>query len=410
MIKKVLLILMTIGMFVSLSGAGGSVYSRYGAGDIYHLHSARRLGMGTPVFAGHSYNDLDNVNPASWTGIKLTRLQAGLFYQGTNMDDGNNKAFYSDYDFSGFLFGIPVDRDYGISIVAGLSPYSKVSYEVIDNSNADYTFDYVGSGGISKIFIGSSYTTPIGVTIGASFEYYTGKTQYSTKLDFEDNSEFRDALFLNKSSYYGNGYKFGLLSPNLSEYLGEKSISDLRIGGFYSKINPLNTDTTLIINSSIGTSELEKGLIESKFPASYGVGASATFSQSYLVALDYSYEPWTEYSINGVKVDNMQDVSRYSLGFEYKNLDSQFGTFWEQMAFRCGLSYETLKYVLNSEKLNQFSIHAGFSMPLGVANDLDFGFSYSRRGTNSSNLVKEDLYNFAITLNFGELWFVRQDR
>lgn len=410
MIKKIAIILLFAGFISSIAASGGSVYSRYGAGDIYHLHSARKISMGTPVIASPGYNDVDNVNPAVYSGMKLTRLQAGILYNGLSLDDGSNTAFYSDYDFSGFLFGIPVERELGIGFVAGLMPYSKVAYEIVDESNADFSNTFKGEGGLSKIFFGGSYEAPYGINIGFAFEYYTGKIEYSTELDFNSTSSNEDALFVNKSSYYGSGFKFGLLSPNLSGIFNESSITDFRLGGFYSKLNTINTDTTLTINSSIGTSELEKGLIETKLPGSYGVGASVMFSERYLVALDAVFEPWTEYTVDGVTNSNMADVSRYSLGFEYQKPDAQFGSFWEQVALRGGLSYEKLKYVINGEELSRFSIHTGFSVPLSVANSLDFGFSYSLRGTNSSNLVKENLYNFAVTLNFGELWFVRQDR
>lgn len=394
----------------SFLASGGSVYSRYGAGDVYYLHSARKMAMGTPGLALIGSNESENLNPASWSGIQMTRIQTGMLYKGTSMDGGNSSAYYSDYQFTGFMIGLPVQRDYGISFVAGLVPYTNINYEIVNDVNEEYSLNYEGDGGLSKLFLGGSYTTPIGISIGAAFEYYTGKTDYLSEIDYISTSNRGDATFLNKSSFYGSGFRVGILSQDLSQYFESSSITDIRIGGYYSYIGKINTDTTLTINSKVGTSSLADGLIETKFPFSFGAGAQIQFHNAYLIALDFVYEPWSEYAVNHIKDNNMQDVTRLSAGFEYKKPDAQYGSFWEQIAFRCGLSYETLKYTIAGEDLDQFSVHGGFSLPLSAANDLDFGFSYGMRGTNSSGLVKENLYNFVITLNFGELWFVRQDR
>ena len=103
-------------------------------------------------------------------------------------------------------------------------------------------------------------------------------------------------------------------------------------------------------------------------------------------------------------------MQKVVLGYEFGDPNLRFVTFWEQILWRVGLSYEQTQYEINGEGINEYSIYAGVSFPIGIGNTLDFGFRYGMRGTTSSNLVREDLFNAFVSFSFGELWFVRQER
>jgi hypothetical protein len=141
-----------------------------------------------------------------------------------------------------------------------------------------------------------------------------------------------------------------------------------------------------------------------------GLGMSFLLNDRYLVALDYFFQPWSKYKFDGRKSSYLKDLMRISAGVEYSDNTRKFGSFWEQMIYRLGLSYEQTQYEINNEGINIYSVHGGMSFPISPGNSLDIGFQYGIRGKTSSNLIKENIYKATVTLSFGELWFIRQDR
>lgn len=106
---------------------------------------------------------------------------------------------------------------------------------------------------------------------------------------------------------------------------------------------------------------------------------------------DYLYQPWSDFEANNSKSASLKDLQRLSAGLEYRDPKSVFnGTFWEQIILRCGLSFEQTQFVINNNEIDQFSIHAGVGMPVGVGNFLDVSFEYGIRGETGINLFKEN--------------------
>ncbi len=218
------------------------------------------------------------------------------------------------------------------------------------------------------------------------------------------------AKFTNRHNYHGSGITVGLLTEDLSSLLDYESVTDLRFGLMFNYVNTLGTDTTLITETVNGEDELTHGVTDSEIPYRVGTGIAFEFSNQYLVNIDYIYSPWSDYKYNNQAVGVLKNQSRFNVGVEYKNESTIYSSFWEQIIFRGGLSYENLKYTLNGNDLTELGVHAGLSIPMGVQNKIDIGLSYGFRGTTDSDLLKENVFNLAVTLSFGELWFVRQDR
>lgn len=409
---KYIIIILTIP--VLLNASGGSLYTRVGVGDFYNTYSARRMAMGE---LGVSIADIEHIssyNPASWYRLGITRIETGLNFNGSTIDNGNQSAFYSQTSFSGFTIGFPVEHDYGISLVLGLVPLTNVKYEVqnprTDADVGNYTEIYKGDGGISKFFIGTSYKLPFDFIVGASLDYFTGAITYSSKLEFDAFSG-SSAEFSRENSYRGLGTSLGLISSDLADILGTENIKDLRFGATFNYVSTLTTDSTLSTVSSTGTNEYLKGSFETKLPYRFGAGFSFRLNEDYLFSADYVFQPWSNYEEHGLNSKNLRDLQRGSIGLEYRDQKAVFGgTFWEQMILRCGLSFEQTQFEINNTGVDQFAIHAGFGMPLGIGNFIDVAFQYGMRGETGLNLFKENFYKAAITVNFGELWFQRFDR
>lgn len=394
-------------------GQNTSTYTRYGLGDILYSYSARTLSMGHSGSAILNNDHVEILNPASWSALNRTRIEFSFAYEGLKLSDPSQSKFYGDGIFKGFTFAFPVSQDYGIGVAMGIIPYSRLNYQVKeyveDNSTGNYTTDYQGKGGLSKIFLGSSYKLPVNLIIGATLEYYFGNIKYTSKVDFDDGSLFPSEYTLTYGPT-GFGTTIGLISPDMSVLFDSSSITNMRLGFSTNIISKLNTDTTFTTTSSTIIDTLGVGSSEMKVPVRIGAGLYLELGKVYNFAVDYFYQPWSEFDLSGINNLNLSDVHKFSIGFEYKPQRIPGNTYWEQIILRAGLSYEMSQYKFKGHELTQYSAFTGFALPLSSDNMIDFGVEYSVRGTTEDNLLKENFVRLNLGITFGDIWFTRYEK
>ncbi len=411
---KILLILIASVLQINIYSQTSSSYSRYGIGDIVSSYSARKAGIGGLGVSLIDSNFVGTINPAGWSNFDRTRLEFTAHFNGMFLSDGSTNKFYSDAEFSGFTFAIPVSQRYGIGVVTGIIPYSNVSYKVVEQVSSqvldeNYKLSYEGRGGLSKIFIGTSYRLPFGLSLGASFDYYFGSMDYSSKAEFPVSGNL-SAEYTRSYNPRGYGSTFGVISPDLSSILNLNDLSNLKLGLSFDYIAKLTTDTLLTAKSRLSTDTISSGSIRMKVPLKMNAGLSFILSKKYLLSFDYSYQPWSKYTFNGLSSSNLRDAMKLSGGFEYRPEREIGSTFWEQIILRAGLSYEQTQYIINGKGINELAVAGGFSLPLSPANTLDIALQYAKRGSTDKNLLKEDVIKLNLGISLGEIWFIRLDK
>ncbi len=411
---KFLYIFLIITCF-SVFGQVNSSYTRFGIGDIQYNFSARRLGMGGVNIAIADPDFVNINNPATIYRLNSTRFELSLKYGGEKVSNNSLNKFYSNTVFSGFTFGFPISSLDGVGAAIGIVPVSSINYNVIDktvyatNSTNNYYYSYSGSGGLSKIFISSSYRTPFNVNIGASFNYYFGNLNYSSVANFPNNSTY-NSVYERTYSPRGLGTTVGLLSPDIAPLFNSSSITEFRVGASVDYIANLNTDTILVGNSYYKTDTLGEATVKMKIPVRISTGLSFILNSKYLFSIDYLYQPWSNFKLNGIKSDFLRNASKISAGFEFRQAKGLGKSFWEQILLRAGLSYEKTQYLINGVGINQFSVSGGFSIPITYANDIDIGLEYAIRGSKKDGLYKENIYKLNVSFALGDLWFIRTER
>lgn len=415
MIKNIRYIIVASILIISnIFATGGSVYSRFGLGDLIFSNSARQLGLGGLGYSLYDKDYLNLNNPGSWTVLNNVKFSIGLISNLRSLSDGQNSAFYSNTNFSGFELGFPLEKELGLSLVLGLSPYSFVNYETKEETT-DIEFGklsqlYSGGGSLSKFFFGLSYKLPFDISFGATLNYYVGDINYKSSLVFEDLTNFTNANYNEDNKYRGMGTTIGLISPDLSTLLGLNNFSNLRLAVSYEWHGKLNSNVTLSNLTSIGEINLTTDNYKIQLPNKFNMGLTFNFDNNYLFIFDFFNQPWGEFSQKGLSNIYFKDLNIYSLGFEYSQTIRKYATFWELVKYRFGLSYEMSQYSIKNNDIDQYNIHTGISFPLGIENSIDLGFMYGIRGTNNFNIVKENIFKASVTLNFGELWFIRSER
>jgi hypothetical protein len=393
----------------------GSSYTRLGLGDLTLSYSGRKIGMGQLGVSVADYDYLSNINPASWYRINKTRVEFGLGYNGAIFSDNQQSKFYSETDFEGFTFGFPVSKSNGIFAALGLLPVTDVSYNIVQSYSAldpqvgDYSINFEGKGGLSKLFIGGTYELPFGVVTGAQFDYYFGSINYLSKIRFNGESGF-PVDFTKSYEISGVGGTFGIISPDFSKLLDLNLISDLRLGVSFATNSKLYVDTVITSLAFFSLDTLNYGESKIEMPFRIITGMSLVLNKKYLLSLDYLYQPWSKYSMSGNRSGYLRDAMKVSLGFEYRPEKALGLTFWEEILWRAGISYEQTQYKLNDEGIDHYTIAGGFSVPLSQENFLDVGLQYGIKGTTEYNLIKENTFKLYLGISLGELWFIRFDK
>ena len=393
-------------MSVPLFAQGLSPFTRIGIGDIEYYYSATSLAF------KHS---LSIINPAGWYRLNTTRLETGINYNGKFISDNSGSWYYGDARFSGFTLSFPVSIKYGIGMAMGIVPYSRVNYDIAQNpieftqASGSYTVSYKGTGGLSKTFIGSSYKLPFDLVVGASLDYYFGDFDYTSFVK-PSNANDISTKFERVYRSGGLGSTFGIISPDFASVFASEKIQDFRIGISVNYISDLKTDTLLTSSSSVRTDTMANGSIKMKIPPRISAGLSFVFNQNYLLSLDIATQAWKNFAFNGAESGNLRNATKISAGLEYQPSRGVGNSFWEQIIWRAGLSYDQTQYVINGTGINQFSVAGGFSLPLSYANTLDVGLQYSMRGSSEIGIVKEHTIKLDLGLSLGEIWFIRTER
>ena len=300
-----------------------SVYTRSGIGDLEYGYSSRMLGIGD---LGISELDADHIlvtNPASWSSLNRTRIEFGLGYKGVLVSNNDKSVFTSEVEFTGITFGFPVSKDLGIGVVAGLVPYSNVSYKVRtkneeNNGIPEYNDTYEGKGGLSKLFLGSSVQLPLNILLGASVDYYFGNQNYSLTREFANTDNFDNSVFENSYRSTGGGASVGVISPNLASDFGIQLLSDLRLGISANYLGILTTDTIYTSTTNYLVDTTSSGTVDTEIPVRINSGLSFSVKDEYNFNIDYAYQDLSKYKFNGVYDNHLKSANKMSAAFEYK--------------------------------------------------------------------------------------------
>jgi len=390
-----------------------SPYARYGLGDVIYSYSARTLSMGHAGSAIINSDYVELLNPASWSNLNRTRIEFSFGYNELRLSNQNQSKYFGDGIFKGFTFAFPVSKDNGIGVAMGIVPFTRVNYQVqekvADTTTGNYTSTYQGKGGLSKIFIGGTYRLPINFILGATLEYYFGNIKYTSNVDFENNTYF-PAEYELAYGPTGFGTTIGIITPDMSGLLNSEPISNFRLGLSANLVGKLDTDTSFVNRSSSIVDSIGFGNTKMEVPMRLNAGLHIAFVNVYNIALDYFYQPWTDLKLSGINQLNLNDVHKLSLGFEYRPQRVPGISFWEQIMFRVGLSYEMSQYKLKGNELKQYSVFGGFALPLSDENTIDFGFEYSVRGTIEDNLLEEQFIKINMGISLSDTWFIRYEK
>lgn len=402
----------------------GSLYSRFGVGELLTLQSNRAAAMGGGGYALSSPSYTTFANPAALSNQVLTRIGFGGFYQGIEITDAaEDQTLLSDGVVGPVHLTFPIlDRKLGVGFQ--YAPYSRVSYQVrqpgllVDEVTGDSTLfatAFRGSGGLQRVDLGVGYAATEGLRVGATVGFVFGIIERSLRTS-SDAPGFT-AVTQNQTTT-----QRGLSATVGAQYTASGLLGDedaLSLGLTFAPGIRLDAERVATLGESLDRdtlSAVRDG--ETSLPWSVAGGVSYAADTRWTLTLDGRYEPWSDFESDfafpGYAPDaetRLRDRYRVSGGFEFVPAGNRpFEPYWRRVAYRLGGSFEQ-NYVdpTTGQSIETLALTGGVSLPtLLTGTQVDLNLEAGTRGSASGDLVRDRYYRVGLNINIGERWFQRQ--
>lgn len=385
-----------------------SPYSIFGPGEILSKGFGRNIGMGRAGLAIMSDNRLNNLNPASYSGIEKQHFIFEIGVDGKYSDfssfDDNMNGFNGNLSY--FAMGFRYTPWLAASI--GLSPYSSVGYNISTQSNMegtllDYTSDFEGSGGITLAYWAHSLKLLDNLSLGLNTSFLFGpltQQETLTQTDYGMNYTVVQNDYL--SSFY---FDFGL------QYSFSFKKLDYSLGLIYAGEQSLRSKHTFtLMDSNLNTIDTdEENTSNITIPETGGIGISIQNPGKYLLAVDYTTEKWA-----GLKYPTMSgdfvNAHSFSAGMEFRPWrESITNVFYKNWVYRFGGNYNSSYLKLNNKVINGYALNAGVGIPLkNRESAMNIAVETGVNGTTGNGLVKERFLLLHLNFSINEIWFMQK--
>lgn len=396
----------------------GSIYSRYGLGELRSFSSSRIQAMGgggTALWSGESSNI---GNPATWSGQALVHAAASMRFDGirTNDSANNSKSLLSG-TLGAIQFGMPLLTN-RLGFGAAFEPYSRVNYGIVtegslvpDPRSSDdvaYRLIHSGTGGLQRVRTGLGYRPVSWFSVGASIDFLFGIIEETRRTTlFSD--EFFETNLATTTRMRATTATAGasLLLPDL--------VTDddvLALAGTVTLPATISANRAVTLGESLDRDTLgTRTAGDMQLPLGIRGGVSYALQNRWSATADVLYEPWTDFRSDFSLPGSMRDRRRISAGVEFRPAgSSQLEPYLARTAYRLGFYLDEM-YVSPAAdaEVGTRAITGGLSFPAMLSGTrLDLTFLLGTRGSTAGNLVRDRFLTLSLTVNIGERWFVKR--
>jgi len=400
----------------------GSPYSRFGLGELSKPGFAYNLALGGTGIGLRTNNQINYMNPASYSAIDTMSFLFDFGLQGsqTTYIQNSLESEMINYNIHHIAVGFGITKNWKASI--GVVPYSSVGYNIVRTELlADALFlnyNYMGNGGLNRFFIGNSVRFFNHFSLGLNLGYIFGNLNYTNSIDFPATSNAANTVNETSLNIRDMIYDFGFQYHNT---FGDKFF--VTLGAVYNNETKLKTLQTIVQTSYFpGTKPNLDSIIidpafainsdslhgETLFPRNMGIGVSFGIKNKLMFAGDFSSQDWSKSLIPG-KNDSLVNSNSINFGLEYTPNDQALRGYYNRIHYRFGGYYSNTYLRIREEQLQDYGMSFGVGLPFrNTKSSFNLGFIVGQRGTTKNNLIKESygMVNFGLT--FHDFWFFKR--
>ena len=384
-----------------------SPYSVFGPGELQAKGSGKIKGMAGTGIALKSEHYLNNLNPASYTGIDSMNFIYELgFNSRYSVFESQNKerhTFNFNYNFIGM--GFRINRNWASSM--GIVPFSSVGYDIqttkfIEGVNETFNSVYTGNGGINQAYWGNAFRLAKNLSVGLHTSFLFGS------LSQEENiwhSAFPYSINIVRTDYLHSFFvDFGL------QYTLKTGGFQYHLGAIYNPRQSLASRHKVEVldegYNSIQSDEYNSG--DLVVPEKAGIGLSIQKSNALVFSADYQLQRWSEVRYP-IQKQKFSDSHCLSLGVETLPWGTSLSRQWyKRLVYRAGASYKSSYLNLGNQNISDKGFTLGLGIPIRRDGSLlNFAVEAGSGGTTSKGLIRENYLLFHVNFSINELWFQR---
>jgi len=426
MIRNILLVFLLItSLAINAQRTSSSPYSFFGIGDEFSPVTVEQSAMGGVGVAFNHYKYLNFTNPAAYASLRYTTYTFGMLNNKLSVDNGTVKQSSNSTSLSYFALAFPIGSKAGMSI--GLQPVSSVGYS-LSNSILDENDDvsqitlFSGDGGVSRLYSSFGIKVYKELSLGIEVDYKFGSVDNSITNQRSDVSlatKYKEITTVKGGSVtVGAQYKKELknklvLSGGATVKLG----NDLDVTGDEYLYSLTFTST----GGDFGRDTISQSSIEGKYklPLKTILGLGVGKSDQWYVGVEYENQEAIEtagFLNNSNNAYKYGESTRASLGGFYIPKINSISNYWERVTYRAGVRLEKTGLLVDGSEpfenytaIDDFGISFGLGLPLKQLSSVNVGFEFGKRGTTSNNLIKENYFNFRLSLSLTDTnWFQKR--
>ncbi len=403
---KRIALLLTLVSFVF--AGKGSLYSRYGVGEINTFLSGKNIGMGSTGLAMFGETHINLLNPAGTSNISNTIISISYRYTTLNSGDASGSSLISTGNISSMAVAFPVYAPKKIVMTLGILPYSSVGFDqqitqTISGNQVTQSFE--GRGGITSGNIGFSYALNSDVILGLTGHYLFGSIYRDQTISFISNDYFGGS-YNQTFSMSGFGLTLGGIYSGIDQALGLSATKNLNLAMTFFTGSSLSYDEETLRNFSADQDTIAPGERTLSLPAGLSFGL-AYLNNRTIYASDVHFQNWSGTSIPGAPT-SFQNSLRLGAGVEFlPSSDFAGDDFLRRVSYRLGGFYRISNISVNGQSIDEMFGTAGISFPLSVETRMHLGLEAGIRGTTSSSLIKDTVIRFNIAVAASELMFIQ---
>jgi hypothetical protein len=379
-----------------------SLYSAYGLGDLEERDYSRNFGLGSAGIARKSTGYLNELNPASYTGILRQNFIFDVAIRGqTDSYTGNSLSQQAGtIDFKKLALGFWVNNWWGAS--AGITPFSSVDYKLLTNKYIAGTPTAItgtteGTGGINRAYISNGFKLSKNFSVGVSTAFLFGPI--NTTENFGSDTLYTDY----------NRYTFNTNFTGGVQYSGKVKDWRIGLGATYRFKTNLKMQQTINIRNDQDISSYKEDLAKLNFelPAQLGVGLSLSNGPITWVA-DYKRQEWSGLN-NKTTGYAVTTGERFAGGIEYTFQRHYYNMSTDGVSLQAGFSYNKSYLVVKNNQIKDISGTIGASIPNRTGRiNYYVGLEVGQRGTTNAGLIKENYVNAVFHFSLRDIWFIKK--
>lgn len=404
-----------------------SPYSRFGLGLLRSESFNQNFALGGTGIALRSYNNINAINPASFSDITITCFEVAGTNNALWLSDGKQTQYNNNPHINYLAFAFPViSNKWGMAF--GAKPYSSIGYNYstikTDSIAGGVSYYYQGDGGLTKVFFGNALKFKIDSTsnfsAGYNLSFLFGSMNHDKKIIYGSLSNSYNLWEVNNSHIADFASDFGVqYQKTFTNVKDEKFI--LTLGATYALGADLNTKRSQNIRTFTGNidfgslkdtiSFVEDVKDVTSIPSRFGGGIAVEKERKWVLALDFKSINYGEIKSTEPNVDFKNNYT-ISSGFEFIPKYDAFNNYFKRVKYKFGARYSTAYLSINNTDISEYGITFGLGLPIKRTDTsmpgLNLGIEYGNRGVESNGLVKETFVNFNVGITINDRWFIKR--